>query len=106
MADQAVRHVVVIKFKSHIDADQLVEITNRFRNLKTLIPGITAFEYGENNSTEGANRGLTHVFLLTFENAAARDAYLPHADHQAFVAYMGENDALDEVFIIDYPVNE
>lgn len=106
MADQAVRHVVVIKFKSHITDDQLVTISDKFRDLKNQIGGITGFEYGENNSTEGANRGLTHVFLLTFENAAARDAYLPHPNHLAFVSYMGEIDALDEVFIIDYPVNE
>lgn len=101
---QAVRHVVIIKFKSHITDDQLVTITDKFRDLKNQIPGITDFECGVNNSTEGANRGLTHVFLLTFEDEAARDVYLPHANHMAFVGYMGEIDALDEVFIIDYAV--
>lgn len=104
---QAVRHVVVLRFNDHITADQVTTIAGRFRALKDKIPGITAFEYGENNSTEGANRGLTHVFLLTFEDAAARDAYLPHPDHLAFVEYMtSETNALGEAFIIDYPINE
>jgi hypothetical protein len=104
MTEQSVRHVVVLKFKSHITEQQIEAITDRFRNLKNEIPGITGFERGVNNSPEGANRGLTHVFLLTFENAAARDVYLPHPAHLAFVSFIGEHDAMEEVFIVDYVV--
>lgn len=102
MTEQSVRHVVVLKFKPHITEEQIEAITDRFRNLKDEIPGITAFERGVNNSPEAANRGLTHVFLLTFEDVAARDVYLPHPAHLQFVSYMRENDAIEEAFIVDY----
>lgn len=46
--------------------------------LRGKIPGIVSFEHGVNNSPEKKNLGFTHVYLMTFENAQARDAYLPH----------------------------
>ena len=33
--------------------------------------------------TEGLSEGFTHSFVMLFENAAARDAYLPHPAHVA-----------------------
>jgi hypothetical protein len=35
---------------------------------------------------EGLNDGLSHMFIMTFESEAARDAYLPHPEHEAFKA--------------------
>ena len=43
-----------------------------------------------NNSPEGKNLGFTHVYMLTFEDAAARDAYLPHPDHAKFGELLGK----------------
>lgn len=77
-----VRHVVVFKYKKDAAPDKIAQVTRAFRDLKGKIPGITAFEDGINNSPEGKNLGFTHVYQLTFESVAARDAYLPHPAHE------------------------
>ena len=45
-------------------------------------------------------QGFGHVYLMTFADAAARDAYLVHPDHQAFVAAIGP--LLDAALVLDY----
>jgi len=70
--------------------------------LKGKIPGIVSFEYGLNNSPENLNKGFTHVYLLTFKDAAARDAYLPHPEHKSFGALLGKLNILEEPFVIDF----
>ena len=67
-ANEAVRHVVVFKYKEGATDAQIKEITDAFRALKDKIPGIIGFEHGVNNSPEGLNQGFTHVYLMTFEN--------------------------------------
>ena len=59
-------------------------------------------EHGVNNSPENLNHGFTHSFLLTFENAAARDVYLPHPSHAAFGELLKELNAVADVFVFDY----
>lgn len=100
-----VKHVVVFKYKSTATADEIAQVTQAFKALKGKIPGIVSFEYGENNSPEKLNKGFTHVYLLTFENAAARDAYLPHEEHKKFGALLGKLGVLEEPFVIDFQVN-
>ena len=51
-------------------------------------------------------RGFTHVYLLTFEDTGARDAYLPHPEHKKFVSLLGKLDVLEEPFIVDFEVTE
>src|SRR6185369_16076353 len=75
---EQVRHIVVFKFKQGTTEDQIKQVTDAFRQLKEKIPGIVSFEHGINNSPEKKNFGFTHVYLVTFENAQARDAYLLH----------------------------
>ena len=99
-----VRHIVVFKYKGSATPDQINEVTTAFRALKDKIPGIVSFEHGVNNSPEGLNKGFTHVYQLTFENAAARDAYLPHPEHKNFGALLGKLGVLEEPFVIDYEV--
>ena len=99
---EPVRHVVVFKYKPEATADQIKQITDAFRALQKSIPGITAFEHGVNNSPEKKNLGFTHVYTLTFEDAAARDAYLPHPEHKKFGALLGKLGILDDAFVVDY----
>jgi hypothetical protein len=102
MQSEKLRHVVVFKFRQDADEDKIRKVTAAFRNLKEQIPGITSFEHGLNNSPEGKNLGFTHVYLLTFENEAARDAYLPHPQHKLFGRMLGEQGILEDVFVVDY----
>ena len=97
-----VRHVVVFKYKKDASPDKIAQVTRAFRELRTKIPGITAFEDGVNNSPEGKNLGFTHVYLLTFESVAARDAYLPHPEHKKFGELLGKLAVLEDAFVVDY----
>lgn len=99
---QPVRHIVVFKYKKDAGADKIAQITAAFRDLKTKIPGITAFEDGVNNSPEGKNLGFTHVYQLTFDSVAARDAYLPHPEHKKFGELLGKLGVLEDAFVVDY----
>ena len=96
----AVRHLVMCRFRPDAGAERIAALVDAFRDLQNKIPGIIAFEYGENNSPEGMNRGMACAFLLTFESAAARDIYLPHPEHKNFVSAHGA--AFEEVQVIDY----
>lgn len=94
------RHIVMFGFKPSTDNAQVQQVIERFSNLKNLVPGITEFEWGENNSPENLNQGHTHCFTLSFQSSEARDAYLPHPDHQAFAQWVGQ--WVDTVTVLDY----
>ena len=99
---QPVRHIVVFKYKAGATEAQIKQVTDAFRELRKRIPGITDFETGVNDSPEKKNLGFTHVYLLTFESAAARDAYLPHPEHQKFGKLLGSLGVLEDAFVVDY----
>jgi hypothetical protein len=94
------RHVVLLKFKDDAKADQIRLVESEFRALKSRIPGVQALEWGTNVSPEGLAQGFTHCFFVTFADAPARDAYLPHAAHQDFVKIL--RPVLDKVLVVDY----
>ena len=102
----AVRHVVVFKYKAGATPEQIRQVTQAFAALKDRIPGILAFEHGVNDSPEGLDQGFTHVHLLTFSSAAARDAYLPHPEHQEFGRLLGALGIVEGVFVVDYSPRE
>jgi len=99
---QPVRHIVIFKFKPGTTPAQIKEVTDAFRGLQTKIPGITSFEHGINNSPEKKNLDFTHVYMLTFEDAAARDAYLPHPEHKKFGDLLGKLGVVADAFVVDY----
>ena len=96
------RHVVVFRYKPDASAAKIRQVTDAFAALKDQIPGIVAFEHGVNNSPENLNQGFTHVYQMTFANAAARDTYLPHPAHKAFGTLLGSLGVLDAAFVVDY----
>ena len=101
-AQAAVRHVVVFKFKPEATAAQIQRVTDAFRALATTVPGIIAFEDGVNNSPENKNQGFTHVYTVTFESEAARNSYLPHAEHRKFGELLGGSGIFVDAFVVDY----
>lgn len=98
----SVRHIVVFKFNEDATESQIQQVTDAFRDLQNKIPGILAFEHGRNHSPEGKDQGFDHVYTITFESSEARDAYLPHPDHQAFGQLLGELGIHEDVFVVDY----
>ena len=71
MNEQQITHLVMCRFRPGTSDEAIQQVIAGFRDLCGKIEGIVSFEYGENNSPEGKSRGLTHVFNLTFVNAAA-----------------------------------
>ncbi|MBM4042998.1 MAG: Dabb family protein [Planctomycetes bacterium] len=94
------RHVVLFKFKAEATPQQIKAVEDGFRALPSQIPGVRSFEWGTDVSPEKLSDGFTHCFLVTFDDAKARDAYLPHPAHKAFVEVL--KPILDKVLVVDY----
>ncbi len=77
-----VKHVVLFQFKQGTSDDQIAGIYAELAGLEDLIPGIEEFIGGPYSSPEGMNRDYSHGFIMTFTDAASRDAYLPHPEHE------------------------
>lgn len=97
-----IRHLVLLKFKPEVSAQQQAELERSFCALQGAIADVIGLEWGRNNSPEGLDKGFSHCFNLTFADDAGRARYLPHPVHQAFVAQL--KPALDDVLVFDYTV--
>lgn len=94
------RHVVFFKFKDGTAESEVRTVQRAFLDLKDKIEVVRDIESGRNVSVENLDQGFTHCFLVTFDNAAGRDAYLKHPVHDEFVKLAGP--VLDKVCVIDY----
>lgn len=94
------RHVVLFKFKEGTTDADIHKVEEAFRALPDIIKDVKGFEWGTNNSPEKINDGYTHCFLVSFSSEKARDAYLPHPAHKAFVALL--KPYLEKALVVDY----
>jgi UDP-N-acetyl-D-mannosaminuronate dehydrogenase len=97
-----VKHIVLLKFKDGTTEEQTSKFFDDLLDLSESISGIDDYVSGFNNSPEERAQGLTHGFIMTFADAAARDAYVVHPDHEKF-----KNAALEmveDVVIFDFEV--
>ncbi len=78
----AIKHIVLLKFKPTTTEALIEDAFQNLAGLKGLIPGIAEFVGGPYSSPEGLNQGYTHGFVMTFDSPEARDAYLPHPEHE------------------------
>jgi hypothetical protein len=95
-----------MKCKPEATKEQIKQVFTAIAALKDSIPGILAFEAGENNSPEGINRGYTHAFTMDFVDEQARDTYLPHPEHEKVKVQIGQilAEISDSVLVVDFPV--
>ncbi|MFO1498090.1 MAG: Dabb family protein [Verrucomicrobiota bacterium] len=77
-----IKHIALIKFKEGTNEEQIQSIFDSILDITETIPGIEDYVSGPYSSPEGLNQGYTHGFIMTFTDAAARDAYLPHPEHE------------------------
>ncbi len=99
-SDAPYRHVVFFKFKDSATPEQVHSLEIAFGELAKKIDTVAGYEWGKNVSPEGLNDGFTHCFFVTFKDKAGLEAYLPHAEHQAFVTKLKPQ--LDKVCVLDY----
>ena len=97
-----VKHVALLKFKDGTSEDEINRIFSELMDISENIPGIEDYVSGPNISPEGLSEGYTHGFVMTFSDASARDAYLPHPDHEKFKA--GAIPHIEKVLVIDFEV--
>ena len=97
------RHVVMFKFKEDTTKEQVKTIEDAFSELPGKISAIHDFEWGTDVSVEGKSREFTHCFLVTFQDEAARQEYLPHPAHDEFRSIVGPH--VDKVLVVDYWAN-
>ncbi len=77
-----IHHMVLLRIRPDVPKKKVEEVFRAIDGLRGKTPGILSFAWGPYASPEGLNRGFTHGFHMTFTDAAARDAYLPHPEHE------------------------
>jgi hypothetical protein len=99
-----ITHMVLLKIRKDVPADQIDAVFSALAGLKERIEGILSFSGGPYSSDEGLHRGFTHGFCMTFPDAAARDAYLPHPEHEVVKAMVLEvlDGGLEGAVAFDY----
>lgn len=94
-----VTHIVLIRWSNESSEATQEEVAQRVRDLGDRIDGIRSVVEGPSNSPEGLERGYDYGFVITFDDVAARDAYLPHPEHSPVAALIGT--AAEEVLVFD-----
>jgi hypothetical protein len=93
-----VHHLLLLKFKPAAE-DKMQPLMVALAALRRRLPGFLHFAGGPYASAEGLNQGFTHGCLMTFADAAARDHYLSHPDHekvkQEFLPFVADVIAFD-----------
>jgi len=97
-----VQHIALFKFKPETTPEKIDEIFAHLLDITETIPGIENFVSGPNNSPEGLSQGYTHAMIMTFQDSAARDAYLPHPDHEKFKSAALPH--IEAVTVVDFEV--
>lgn len=97
-----VNHIVLLKFKPGVAPEKIEGLFNEVLEMTESVPGIENYSAGTNNSPEGLSQGYTHALLMTFADAAARDAYLPHPEHERIRTLLLPE--VESVAVFDYEV--
>ncbi len=99
------KHVVLVQMKPELSQSEIDHVFAELSGLQQSIPGIVSFSWGVQSSPEGLDRGYTHAFVIDFEDAAARNAYLPHPEHQRVAGQVlvpALQNGVDSVLVFDY----
>lgn len=101
-----IKHVVFMKIKPEVPPALLAKAMDDLARIKQKLPGFLDFSWGPDASADGLARGFTHGFAITFADAKARDAYLPHPDHEAVKLQLIEmlDGGIEGVIVLDWEV--
>jgi hypothetical protein len=90
-------HIVLVKFSDSTTPEQLQEVVDRFKALRSHLTGIVDLQAGLNFSDK--NQGYQVVLSVRFEDRAALAAYGPNPQHQEVAAYIREVGRLDSIVV-------
>ena len=78
-----IRHCVFVRYRADFDQRDRQRIVADLEALRPKLAGMGAVAAGRNASPECLGKGFDDAFIVDFTDAAARDAYLVHPEHQA-----------------------
>jgi len=96
------RHFGIFKFKPDITPETITRCFDAMAGMVGKIDGLLTFEHGPYESDEGLNEDFTHGFIMTFDSAASRDAYLPHPEHERVKEIVVP--CLERVIVFDFEI--
>jgi hypothetical protein len=99
-----VKHFGVLEFRPAVSREQIERCFAELCGLVGKIPGLRSICHGRYDSPEGLNDGFTHGFIMSFDSPAARDAYLPHPEHERVKELIVP--FLARVIVFDFAVSE
>ncbi len=99
-----VKHYGMFQFKPEVGPGQIATCFREMAGMVGRIPGLLDFAHGPYDSPEGLSDGFTHGFIMTFASPAARDAYLPHPEHERVKVVVVP--CLARVVVFDFNVPE
>ena len=97
-----VKHIALVKFKEGTADEQIQKSFDEILDITETIPGIEDYVSGMNMSPEKLNQGYTHGLVMTFTDAAARDAYLSHPEHERVKAMILPH--VESLIVFDFEV--
>jgi hypothetical protein len=90
-------HIVLVKFGESTTQEQLKEVVERFKALRSHLTGVLDLQAGLNFSEK--NQGYQVILSVRFENRAALEAYGPNPQHQAVAAFIREAGRVDSLIV-------
>ena len=93
-----IEHVVLFKWKTGVQKEEIDELLRELSDLKNKIPGIISYKTGHNLSerSQGYGAGITSTFV----DKASLDAYLPHPEHQKVYTKLIQK--VDSLLVVDF----
>ncbi|MGH6858647.1 MAG: Dabb family protein [Phyllobacterium sp.] len=102
-----IRHCVFIRFRNDVPPPDRQSLYRDLDALCAKLTGALMFKAGANISPEaGMDKGFSEGFILDFTDAAARDVYLVHPEHQAIAGRIvsAAEGAAGGIFVFDLDV--
>lgn len=96
-----IEHIVLLKLKSDASVEQTKKMMDGLNKLKEVIPGMLEVSGGYENSPENKSGGFNFGFIVRFKDAASRDGYIPHPEHQKLAQTLVRPIA-DQVLVFDF----
>ena len=93
-----VKHIVLLQFKDGTSEELIGKFFDEILDISESVPGVEDYVSGLNSSPEQQNQGLTHGVVMTFSDAAVRDAYLASPEHERYKAQVAALVASSVVF--------